>query len=180
MDHIDLQPFIDFVAKCHFPQTYDDQPYIVHPKQVMMVAGAYGIYYPEFRTDEFMIACLGHDLLEDTPCRIKHLRDFGFPVQSIELISLVTDEPGRTRAEKKARTYPKIRRNRLAVGLKLCDRIANVSAAIEKGNANHLGMYADEHPEFKAALQRVGQFEVMWDKLDEHLVIGSKGTCSNG
>lgn len=48
-----------------------------------------------------------------------------------EIVFCVTNEQGRNRKERIKRTYPKIRNNRWAQFVKLCDRIANVEHSLE-------------------------------------------------
>ena len=159
---ISIAEFREFVAKCHFPQKYNSSPYIWHCDYVRDLGVLYSDCYPDFRTKEFEFACLGHDLLEDTGCKEEHLIEIGLPRPSIELIKLVTDEPGRNRKEKKEKTYPKIRSDVLAVGLKLCDRLANLSNCRQMERHDLMGMYRAEHTEFVAKLHRPGEYDRLW------------------
>lgn len=63
------------------------------------------------------------------------------------------------------RTLPKIKSNRLAIYLKLCDRIANMVYSKYDSSGSMYDKYVAEWPEFKAHLFRE-EFEPMFDYCD--------------
>ena len=92
----------------------------------------------------------------------------GFPADVVEDISLVSDEDGATRKERKEKTLAKIKTKQSAIKVKLCDRIANV----ENSKANHarkFAMYKEEHADFEAALRDTEdkELEPLWQHLEE-------------
>lgn len=158
-------------ARMHGLQEYDKFPYVKHLKDVANVLMEFG--YNEY-SDE-CIAAWGHDMVEDCPISYQYLKkEFGEIIANI--IYDVTDELGKTRIEKKVKTYPKTRGNQQAVVLKLADRIANVTNSMVK-NPTKFKMYLKEHSEFKEALyipnemDKIGKLDRMWDRLENLLGI---------
>ena len=91
-----------------------------------------------------------HDVIEDTDASYNDVKKVTNAVVA-ELVFAVTDELGRNRKERSAKTYPKIQGNIAATALKLADRIAN----IENGNVeggSMLQMYRKEYPHFRETL----------------------------
>jgi len=162
-----------FAIRMHGEQQYGPHPYQYH---LALVAEFVTKYVVELTADpvgadhgELVAAAWLHDVLEDTNATISMLhRAFGSTVTA--LVVAVTDEPGNSRAERHAKTYPRIRAVGMqAVGLKLCDRLANVQASIELDGTKMLNMYRAEHPDFVAALHRPGELSSLWAELGGQL-----------
>lgn len=149
-------------VKAHGEQKYGDVPYEVHLDAVVAVLKEFGNF------DEVSL-CAGylHDVLEDTQVtKMRIWQECGDEISI--LVELLTDQPGRNRAERHAATYPGIALHPKAVTLKLADRIANVRASRVKGKEGLLRMYQKEYGEFKAALK--GEHHgAMWAELDRLL-----------
>jgi guanosine-3',5'-bis(diphosphate) 3'-pyrophosphohydrolase len=140
-------------------------PFTAHLGHVVGVLHRFGL-----GQDQWLVAAAWlHDTLEDTQLKPFLIRD-ACGEEVLRLVEAVTDEPGANRAEKKAKTYPKIVAvGEAAVDLKLADRIANVEASILGGcGFDFLTMYRKEYPEFKAALRVLGMPE-MWMHLNSYL-----------
>ena len=152
-----------YAFKKHESQTYGDKPYSAHLEEVDAVIKRFSA---EFTEQEFVVLqeCSWlHDVIEDTGTTAADLEcNFGSVVA--ETIHKVSDEPGKNRKERKAKTYPKIASSDLAIALKLADRIANVENC-RKNNASLFGMYYKEHAEFRKQLFN-GRFALMWLHLD--------------
>lgn len=152
-----------FAEIAHAGITYNDEvPYTVHLDHVVSVLRRFGF------TDSIMI-CAGytHDSLEDTKTSYKRLKE-KFGEEVAELVFAVTNELGRNRTEKNAKTYPKIQGFDRATALKLADRIANVEygMATEGGKRD---MYVKEYPGFKLAIKvptEDARIDRMWAHLD--------------
>lgn len=129
----------------HTGQVYSEEvPYTVHLQQVVDVLGRFNV-----DSDDMICAAWLHDTIEDTRISYNDISTrFGVPVA--ELVYAVTNELGRNRKERTAKTYPKIRENPDAVTLKLADRIANVEYGI--ANGGKADMYRTEYPDFRAGL----------------------------
>lgn len=142
--------------QAHHGQQYGLYPYSYHLKQVAEVAEEIGF------DDEIVIACLLHDILEDTHLSYNDIKkEFGEDIA--ELVYAVTDELGRNRKERKERTYPKIKGNPKAIAVKLCDRIANVREAkisfnksFGSSDSKMYKLYKQEHLEFYDTLYDSG------------------------
>lgn len=141
----------DLACYIHAGQRYGADPFISHCIDVRDVVAA---IYP---LDEVLHAAAGlHDAIEDAPdgtdARALILRHCGPEV--LALVEAVTDEPGDTRAERKAKTLPKTAAaGWRAVAIKLADRLCN------SRSPTHGTMYRREYPAFKEAL-----FHVMTDR----------------
>jgi (p)ppGpp synthase/HD superfamily hydrolase len=146
----------------HGAQDYDGKPYFYHLEQVVDVLKEFG-----FTDDKYVVAGYLHDTLEDTAVSYKDIeKEFGKDVA--EIVYCVTDELGRDRKERKAKTYPKIRSNPDAIVVKLADRIANMRSS--KINQKGLSkMYQKEMDTFKKELYDEDQIEAapMWLELFE-------------
>ena len=155
----------EFAVKAHGEQMYGDKPYLVHLEHVHEVMKRY-----RSTNLDVLLQMTGwlHDILEDTAVSKAELtRSFGEEVADI--VYRVTDEPGNDRAERKRKTYGKIRRHIDATTVKLCDRIANVEASSDV--PEKLEMYRNEYGGFRDALyvRRHGSLRDLWRHLDQML-----------
>jgi (p)ppGpp synthase/HD superfamily hydrolase len=145
----------------HRGQAYGRRiPFEEHLKSVAEIGRQFG--------EKIEAACWLHDILEDCP-HIDAQRDI-LPLVGPEVLAIiqaVTDEPGKNRKERKAKTYPKIRSNPDAIIVKLCDRICNARYSKENGDPE-FKMYQKEHTEFVQALSD-GQARAypLWMELNE-------------
>lgn len=128
--------------KAHANQTYDIYPYTYHTTNVAKIAEKLG--YEE----SIVIACILHDSIEDGGLSFNDIKK-AFGEEVAEIVYCVTDELGRNRKERKAKTYPKIRGNWKATVVKICDRIANMKQSKEY-NENMFKMYEKEHDDFRS------------------------------
>ncbi len=165
---ISLEEARFYCANKHGNQKYGENLYSYHLDKVEQVARRFG-----FTNECYLIACWGHDLIEDTGTSIEELKEEDFPPLSIKLIAAVTDAPGRNRKERKRNTYPQIKATPGAILLKLFDRIANVEECIETKNRNLFFMYMYEQAEFDIALREHDEeSEPMWNHLDDLFTSG--------
>ena len=148
-------------VRAHSSQTYDEVfPYEKHLDDVVDVLKRFGY------SGKFVIAGYLHDILEDTGLSYNDVkRHFGEEIA--EMVYCVTDELGRNRKEKKAKTLPKTASNPDAIILKLADRIANIE------HGGKIDMYASEYQEFKGALYLNTPVSAnkLWDRLEKLLKI---------
>jgi (p)ppGpp synthase/HD superfamily hydrolase len=147
--------------------TYDVHNYNLHIDGVLAVCKRYmAKYFTEEEQERVYKGCCCHDLLED--CNINYAelkRTVGQDVA--DDVYDVTNELGKTRAERNKRTYEKIANNKYALFIKLCDRIANTRFSFymfEKGGM--FEKYWKEFPEFRDTL-RNGLYLEMWAELDD-------------
>ena len=149
----------EYAIKKHGDQRYGNRPYSYHLDMVYEESLSHGL------APIVSAASLVHDDMEDNASTHAELAIL-FGKELADLVECVTDEPGKNRKERKAKTYPKIRSNPFAVALKLCDRIANVRSCIEDDALALLSMYKKEHAVFEEWLKVEGEFPSLWEELD--------------
>lgn len=137
----------DFASVAHAGQTYEEEmPYDRHLQAVVDTLTLFGVNNPVYLCAGYL-----HDVLEDTRKSYKDVKE-RFGEEVAELVYAVTNELGRNRKEKAAKTYPKIRSTPGAVVLKLADRIANVQHGLVSGGKTE--MYQAEFAEFLDGIHR--------------------------
>lgn len=164
-----LQRAREFAVNAHGDQRYGAHPYAHHLDTVAHLLQPYG--------EPAQVIGFLHDVVEDTPVTLEHIRaDFGDLVR--DCVGLLTDEPGRDRAEKKERTQAKLADvdahspRHLALIVKAADRHANLrqsAAGVREGDAaspRKLERYRQEHPAFRAAVYREGLCENLWEEIE--------------
>jgi (p)ppGpp synthase/HD superfamily hydrolase len=159
---------IQFAVEAHAGQQYSGQPYTYHLARVAGLVQDYAEELTGAVSNEKMIAAGWlHDVLEDTTTTVQELRKrFGHDVTA--LVVAVTDDPGETRAERHATTYPRIRQaGHQAVGLKLCDRLANLKGCVALNNNRLLRMYLSEHLGFRGVLKRPDELPGLWNTIEQ-------------
>jgi (p)ppGpp synthase/HD superfamily hydrolase len=148
--------------RIHQNQTYDSIfPYERHLRDVVNIAINFGF------GSTIIVACWLHDAIEDGDLSYNDIKKF-FNKEIAEIVFAVTDELGRNRKERKLKTYPKIRANKNATIVKLCDRIANLEHGIKMESPQSL-MYKKEHSQFREELYQVHHGDevfALWDYLD--------------
>jgi guanosine-3',5'-bis(diphosphate) 3'-pyrophosphohydrolase len=158
-----------FAIAAHGEQMYGERPYVFHLDRVAEHLSRYGELA---QTVGYL-----HDVIEDTAITREEIEERFGPLVA-ECVSLLTDESGANRTERKAKTYEKMSRvtgpTEIALVVKAADRLANVKACIADGNEGLLGLYQGEHPTFRAAAYRPGQCEVLWQELDRLLEKGAR------
>lgn len=130
----------------HAGQRYGTRPFISHVIDVHAVIAA---LYPD--DIELQAAAYLHDAIEDAPDNmdVRQMIAVRCGADVLALVEAVTDEPGDTRDERKAKTLPKTAAaGWRAVALKLADRSCNM-------RGERLAMYQRELPAFRAALYPV-------------------------
>lgn len=91
-----------------------------------------------------LISCFGHDSIEDARISYNDIKSM-YGEQVAEIIYLCTENKGRTRNERKdSAFYNELFANELAVFVKLCDLIANVSYSI-LSNSKMFDTYKQEY-----------------------------------
>lgn len=158
----------DFAITKHGDQPYGSRPYIYHLQEVALLVERFGL-------NARVLAFL-HDVVEDTDTNLDEIeRNFGKFIAGC--VSLLTDEPGLTRSERKSKTFEKMSKvnglESLALVVKVADRLTNTKASLEDGRKDLLKMYRAEYPAFRQACYREGMCEDLWEEL--HLASTSPG-----
>ena len=146
----------------HRFQQYGSVPYFHHLVHVQQVLKDFGV------TDEdILLAGWLHDAVEDTTATITEVEDLAGE-RVADIVYRVTDEEGKNRKERKAKTYLKIISSASALTIKLADRIANVETSLQS-NLSHFKMYKKEHTEFKNQLYGVFKSNKVIEQMKTHL-----------
>jgi guanosine-3',5'-bis(diphosphate) 3'-pyrophosphohydrolase len=150
-----------FAVNAHGDQMYGEKPYIYHLDKVATLLVDFG--------EDAQIVGYLHDVLEDTETSYAEIEKiFGSLVANC--VSLLTDELGDSRAERKAKTYAKLAlvkgSHNLALIAKTADRLANVDECVTQNDQKLLSMYRQEHPKFKEAVFRPALCDRLWLLLD--------------
>lgn len=155
-----------YAIQQHGEQKYDKgTPYIVHCIGVSNIASRFGYSVDDLALGyKVHIACIGHDLLEDTNSKYRDLV-LHYGPEIAEAIYALTDEKGRDRHEKNMKTWPGIRNNTLALIVKPCDRIFNLETSIHN-RSTQLRRYVNEHVDMRQTLC-VPETTSLWEYLDE-------------
>ena len=171
-----IQAAESLARELHAGQTYGpEQPYSVHLEHVVAILG--GIPDNDPSRDTIIAAGWLHDAIEDTRATAEILGE-SVGSEVTRIVEAVTDAPGASRKERKARTYPKIRLiGQSAILVKLADRLANIRASHSGPlqRPSKMKMYAEEHLTFFGALYRVDgspEEEALWRELDTLLGLG--------
>ena len=148
----DTKSTLDFAKTVHGDQKYGTKPYIYHLRQVFDIAVSHGGSADELK------ASILHDVLEDTQVS-KEVLEKQFGPKVAHLVDLLSNQPS------KKETFERIRTDKSAVFVKLCDRLANVynKAKNEK--------YRREQPLFKSILYKPGEFDSLWSEIEHQLEI---------
>jgi (p)ppGpp synthase/HD superfamily hydrolase len=150
-----------FAIRAHASQLYGSKPYSTHLDAVAAIAAPYG--------ESAQVVAYLHDVVEDTDIQIQEVEEL-FGTLAAECVSLLTDEPGSNRKERKSKTYAKLAQvsgpAELALIVKASDRLANVRACVEDRKQDLWSMYQGEHPVFRRSAYRAGLCEPIWSELD--------------
>ena len=153
-----------FAMAAHGDQKYGDKPYVSHLDDVAALLQPYG--------EELMILAYLHDFIEDTAGTKADVAQV-FSADMAILVDLISDEDGKNRKERKAKTHAKLAAidatDQLRVKVliaKVADRLGNVLRCVLDGNDGLLSMYRKEHPAFREAVYRDGVAPELWERVD--------------
>lgn len=164
--HEQIKKARTYAQRVHNIQAYGEcYPYYKHLEDVYNVLLKFG--FSEEKDLDILVAAWLHDSIEDTNTSYSDLKkEFGENIA--EIVFCMTDEMGRNRKEKKAKTYPKIRSNSKSVILKVADRIVNTEFS-KSQQSPQFEMYKKEFEEFQYHLRIYRQIDEMWNHLDSLL-----------
>lgn len=152
----------NFAIQRHGNQKYGERPYSFHLDSVASHLRNYGDIA---ETIGFL-----HDTVEDTDCSLEEIAKVFGPFVA-KCVSILTDEHGENRKDRKAKTYAKMAEVKgeetLALVVKTADRLANVKACFDDNNTRLIEVYKNEHSDFCKAVYRKGLCEDLWDELND-------------
>jgi len=151
----------EFAVMRHGDQKYGDLTYSVHLDAVAEIAKEYG--------DVAAAIAYLHDVVEDTDASVADVEaEFGKLIA--DCVSILTDEPGENREQRKSKTYAKMAAvsgpTELALVVKAADRLANMRCCLAEDNRRLLNIYRKEYPVFRESAYRQGACDPIWDELD--------------
>jgi GTP diphosphokinase / guanosine-3',5'-bis(diphosphate) 3'-diphosphatase len=142
-DYSSLNQCLEYIQMKHLNQlrrgSSDEKqiPYYTHPITVAILAMD---YEPTVNT---ILAALLHDVLEDTPTHLSEVEDkYGNEVA--HLVDLLSKEVEGEKKDIDKEYYPKIKANKKARLLKLCDRLANLYSYYHDPNSPKRKRYIKE------------------------------------
>ncbi|WP_086932093.1 HD domain-containing protein [Agarilytica rhodophyticola] len=154
----------EFAIQRHGSQKYGEHPYINHLEAVADIATPYG--------DTAIIIAYLHDVVEDTDTSLEEI-ETRFGIFIANCVAILTDEPGDSRKERKAKTYKKMREVsgdlEMALIVKAADRLSNVRACVADKNTRLLDIYKDEHKVFKKSVYRPDLCEPIWRDIEANI-----------
>ncbi|WP_339136934.1 MAG: HD domain-containing protein [Candidatus Electrothrix sp. GW3-4] len=151
-----------FALQHHGEQRYGEHPYVVHLDAVAELVQQYG--------ETAVVIAYLHDVIEDTDVSIRELEEVFGPLVA-DCVTVLTDEPGKDRQERKEKTYRKMAQingaTEIALVVKAADRLANMRACLTGRKERLLAVYKDEHPVFTKAVFRPGLCDEIWSEFAE-------------
>lgn len=150
----------EFAVRYHASQRYGEHPYVYHLDQVVEILQPYG--------ETAQIVGYLHDVVEDTVATPQVVQaEFGQLVA--ECVSVLTDEPGVDRRERKRLTYQKMAAVQgeleLALIVKTADRLANTRSCVDSAMVHRLATYRCEFDAFRQSAFRPGLCDELWAQL---------------
>lgn len=120
LSELGVDKTLKFAKKAHGDQMYGDQPYWTHPRDV--AAAGKRFFGTKFNNDAIKVAFL-HDVVEDTPYKLKQLKNMGLSPEVIEAVELLTKNKALSYEENIKRIIAS--GNRLAMMVKYADNYKN-------------------------------------------------------
>jgi hypothetical protein len=161
-----------FAIKAHMGQMQGERFYTCHLEEVENALIRF-----DFCSFRMRAAAWLHHTVEQSDVSMKDINR-EFPGFVASLVDAVTSAPGKTREERNAATYLRVKkRGGMAIVLKLADRIANVEEAIQAAiltKDSQLPIYEDEYSEFRDALYESKNVDPMWAHIDNLDEIGNQ------
>lgn len=147
---------VEYAREKHKGMKYDGKDFFdTHVRHVVDVLQNYNPSEAE------VCAAYLHDSIEDTNATYEEIVLL-FGEEIADIVSRVTDKPGKNRLERHINTYYILRRNPSAIKVKLADRLSNMSRSL---GLKFASMYEKEYVAFKFALYD-GNHQEMWTELD--------------
>lgn len=162
-----IQTAQQYASQCHANcnHLYDEHPYAFHLAMVAEAASDLAKDYDDATRERIVAAAWCHDLIEDARETYNDVKKV-VGEEVAEIVYALTNEKGRTRAERaNSKYYEGIKARPYATLVKVCDRIANVRHSRNQKSRMY-DTYANEYPDFKAKLYVQGQYEEAWKALD--------------
>lgn len=149
---------IKLARKYHGAQMYGEHPYMYHLQRVARLAV---LMWPESLSpaeiENAVCSAWLHDILEDTNCPESEIIQACGP-EVLEIVKCLTNN-----CENERIYFEQIAENRLAIFVKVCDRIANIRECLINGSPK-INKYKRQNQMFQEILFR-SQFDSAFDYL---------------
>jgi (p)ppGpp synthase/HD superfamily hydrolase len=163
-----FEVFSSYIHKAHATakNRYGSHTYSYHLKAVDKIIKQFIYYIPISKRDIVRCGGIGHDVIEEARQSYNDVKKVSNK-EIAELVFVLTDLRGRTREERHSGEYYKcIKETPYATFIKLADRISNIEESINT-NSRFLKKYKTEHKEFKNSLYKKGEYDKMWEYLED-------------
>lgn len=164
---INTENIKEYAIKAHTDTNHkyaDIYDYSFHLQQVAEVAENFSYLLEEKERAIVIGSAWCHDLLEDARQSYNDVKKVA-GTDVAEIVFLCTSFRGRTRDERmNDKFYEELKTNKLAVYVKICDRIANVKYSLSSGSSM-FKKYKKENVKFKEKLY-TSEFDSMFKYLD--------------
>lgn len=152
-----INKVVEYARDKHAGMKYDNKDFFdTHVRNVVDVLQDFN------PTEAEVCAAYLHDVIEDTTATYEEIVLL-FGEEIADIVSRVTDKPGKNRLERHLNTYYILRRNTSAIKVKLADRLSNMTRSL---GLSYADMYQKEYTAFKFALYD-GKHLDIWKKLDD-------------
>lgn len=149
----------------HKKQFYDNKPYMFHVEAVV------NNVKKVTNSNQAIILAYLHDVVEDTDFTYDDVKH-NFDDNMAYLVNILTDEEGHNRKERKRKTNEKLskvsEKYKVALIVKISDRLANLEHSKLIGNKSKLNMYLKENDDFIKAVNREYIPKELIDKLKSY------------
>lgn len=179
-----LREVREYAVEAHYGQTYGPFTYGVHLRNVARVLTRFGHY-----GNRYIVCAYLHDIVEDTKVTLEDIES-RYDAAIARIVDFLTDESGDNRKDRKRATYEKYRQSQMmdpdelkvAVAVKLADRIANIQNCLYKSDGDSkilYEMYRKENEAFLQALPTV-QGDEMVEEISRLLQLEVRAQTKGG
>jgi len=126
----------------HDGQMYGEHTYFTHLRDVVKLVKQRG------GGEDLQIIAYLHDIIEDTACTLKFLREQGFSDNVVDAVSAIT------KWEDTFDYLSVVKSNTLALEVKKCDTFCNLTQSIQDGNDRRITKYIKQYMELHDDLQQ--------------------------
>jgi (p)ppGpp synthase/HD superfamily hydrolase len=158
----------EYGKECHSSTNhlYDGNPYSVHLELVFKFACEFSHLITEEKIHVALASAWTHDTIEDTRQTYNDVKK-ACGEEVAEVVYALTNEKGKNRKERaNDKYYLEMRKNKIAVYVKLCDRLANLEYSSKSGSRMS-DLYKKEHEGFVSKLY-FPEFEPMYDEMKKY------------
>ena len=158
----------EYGIECHSStnHTYDGRPYSIHLNMVFHFALKFSSLIPREKIPVALGSAWVHDTIEDVRQTYNDVKKV-CGEEVAEIVYALTNEKGKNRKERASKKYyQEMRENKIAVFVKLCDRLANMEYSSQSGS-RMIDLYRKENENFISELY-FPEFESMYEAMKKY------------